>query len=87
MYGKAEVKREADKTRLYFNSKPAGILDHWHFDTFKVSPEESSSPGPGSPLADSLVTFVLNARGKVARMEIADLDVFERVPEPEEKKD
>jgi hypothetical protein len=85
MYGTAEVKCEAEKMTLYFNSKPAGILSHWHFDTFKVGPEASGSAGRSGPLEDSLVTFVLNAEGKVASLEIEDLDVFERSPEPPEK--
>ena len=85
MYGTAEVKREADGLSLYVNSKLMGPLGQWHFDTFKVGPLPASSVGLGL-LEDSLITFVLNAQGKAARMEIEDLDVFERKPEPPEKK-
>jgi len=86
MYGTAEVKSEAGKLILYFNSKPMGVLDHWHYDTFKVNPEASGSLRFGELLEDSLVTFALNAQGKVAGMEIEELAVFDRSPEPPEKK-
>jgi CubicO group peptidase (beta-lactamase class C family) len=86
MYGTAEVKGEAGKLILYFNSKPMGVLDHWHYDTFKVNPAASGSLRFLELLEDSLVTFTLNAKGKVAGMEIEDLAVFERSPEPQEKK-
>jgi CubicO group peptidase (beta-lactamase class C family) len=86
MYGTAEVKDEAGQLVLFFNSKPMGTFEHWHYDTFKVGPEAPGMPGSSGLLADSLVTFVLNARGKVASLEIEDLDVFARVPEPPEKK-
>ena len=87
MYGTAEVKKEADKLIFYYNSKPMGTLGHWHYDTFKVGPGTSGSTGPGGILEDALVTFVLNAQGKAARMEIEGLDVFEHSPEPKEKKE
>jgi hypothetical protein len=86
MYGTAEVKSEAGKLILYFNSKPMGVLDHWHYDTFKVNPEASGSLRFIELLENSLVTFSLNALGKVAGMEIEEMAVFERSPEPQEKK-
>jgi CubicO group peptidase (beta-lactamase class C family) len=86
LYGTAEVKSEAGKIILYFNSKPMGVLDHWHYDTFKVNPKAFGSLLFIEILEDTLVTFALNAQGKVARMDIEDLDVFERAPEPLEKK-
>jgi len=85
MYGLAEVKSSGDKLVLYFNSKPMGALDHWHYDTFKVNAEPLGSLRFMELLDDSMITFVLNAQGKAARMEIEDLDVFERAPEPEGK--
>jgi CubicO group peptidase (beta-lactamase class C family) len=87
MYGSVEVKREADKLVFSLNAKPMGTLDHWHYDTFKVGPLPPGSPGLGGLLEDTLVTFVLNAEGNVTRLEIEDLDVFERAPEPPKKKD
>jgi hypothetical protein len=86
MYGTTEVKNEGGKLLLYFNTKPMGVLDHWHYDTFKVNLAPFGSFRFLELLADSLVTFTLNARGKVAAMEIEELAKFERVPEPEEKK-
>jgi CubicO group peptidase (beta-lactamase class C family) len=85
MYGTAEVKSEAGKLILYFNSKPMGVLDHWHYDTFKVKAEALGSLRFLELLEDSLVTFALNAQGKVAKMEIEELAVFDRSPEPQEK--
>jgi hypothetical protein len=63
-----------------------GSLDHWHYDTFKVNARDFGSLHFVELLEDSLVTFTLNAQGKVATMEIEDLDVFERKPESPEKK-
>jgi hypothetical protein len=62
-----------------------GTLEHWHYDTFKVGPDAPGMPGTSGLLADSPVTFVLNARGKVASLEIEDLDVFKRLPDAPEK--
>jgi CubicO group peptidase (beta-lactamase class C family) len=87
MYGQAEVKGSGDKLVLYFNSKAMGTLEHWHYDTFKVNAEPFGSLHFIELLDDSLITFVLNAQGKAARMEVEDLEIFERLPEPEEKKD
>jgi CubicO group peptidase (beta-lactamase class C family) len=86
MYGTAEVKREADTLILSYNSKPMGALEHWHYNTFKISAKPFGAFRFLELLEDTLVTFVLNAQGKIARMEIEDLDVFERAPEPPEKK-
>jgi hypothetical protein len=85
MYGQAEVKNSDGKLVLYFNSKPMGTLDHWHYDTFKVNARPSGSLHFIELLDETMVTFVLNAQGKVGRMEVEDLDVFERVPEPQAK--
>jgi hypothetical protein len=86
MYGTLEVKSESGKLVLYFNSKPVGTLDHWHYGTLKINPEAFESLSFSESLADTLVTFALNAQGKVALLEVEDLDVFERSPEPPEKK-
>jgi len=86
MYGTAEVKKEADKLIFSYNSKPMGTLGHWHYDTFKVSARAFGSLRFEELLEDSLITFILNAEGKAGRMEVEGLDVFERAPEPPEKK-
>jgi CubicO group peptidase (beta-lactamase class C family) len=87
MYGTAEVKNEAGKLILYFNSKPMGALDHWHYDTFRVNPEAFGSFRFNDFLENTLVTFRLNTQGRVSGMDIEEVAFFDRTPEPEKKKD
>jgi len=83
MYGAAEVKNEDGKLVLFYNSKPMGVLDHWHFDTFRVNTAAFGSFEFHDILDRSFVTFDLNSRGKVAEMHIADLAVFKPVAKPQ----
>lgn len=83
MYGTAEVKSENGKLILFYNSKVMGVLDHWHFDTFRVNTEAFGSYQFHDILDRSFVTFDLNSRGKVAEMHIEDLAVFKPVSKPE----
>ena len=56
-----------------------GVLDHWHFDTFRINTEKFESYQFRDILDGSFVTFDLNAQAKVAEMHIEDLAVFKRV--------
>lgn len=54
-----------------------GVLEHWHFDTFRVRFDTPVLPAVP-------VTFRLNAAGKVDEVELdmAGVAVFKRNPEP-----
>jgi len=75
MYGDAKVAVQNGKLVL---TTPGfvGDLDHWNYDTFQVTWRERS-------LGKALVTFTLNARGKVDEMKLPDLQIsFKRGPDP-----
>jgi CubicO group peptidase (beta-lactamase class C family) len=75
MYGDAKVALENGKLVL---TTPGfvGDLDHWNYDTFQVTWRARS-------LGKALVTFTLNARGKVDEMKLPDLQIsFKRGPDP-----
>lgn len=74
MYGDAKVNLENGKLVL---TTPgfAGDLEHWNYDTFRVTWRERS-------LGKALVTFTLNARGAVDEMKLPDLEIgFKRGPD------
>lgn len=75
MYGEVTVALE--NGRLVMRRGPAfvGTLEHWHYDTFQVTWEDPMA-GKG------MVTFSLNARGKVASVEVEGVAEYERKPEP-----
>lgn len=81
MYGRAEVKSEAGKLILYFNSKPAGMLDHWHYDIFRISDRGVEPLHFSGHLNDLFLKFTLNIQAKVSALEIVDLAIFDRSPE------
>jgi len=83
MYGRAEVKSEAGKLILYFNSKPAGTLEHWHYDIFRISDKAVEPLHFSGLLNDAFVRFTLNVQAKVSALEIVDLAIFDRSPEPQ----
>jgi CubicO group peptidase (beta-lactamase class C family) len=61
--GRVEVKAEGGALRIIMSSKWNATLTHWHYDTFRA---EGNRPWQG-PFP---VTFALDARGGVARMEV-----------------
>jgi len=83
MYGTAEVKNEAGKLILYFNSKPAGTLEHWHYDMFRISDKAVEPLHFSGLLNDAFVRFTLNIQARVSALEIVDLAIFDRSPEPQ----
>ncbi len=78
MYGDAKVGYENKKLVLRFGPNFTGDLEHWHYDTFRVTWRD---PMQGKGLA----TFRLNAKGKVDVVNIENLSEFTRVPEPDPK--
>lgn len=75
MYGDAKVTIENGKLAL---TTPgfAGDLEHWNYDTFQVTWRARS-------LGKALVTFTLNAQGKVDELKLPDFQInFKRGPDP-----
>lgn len=74
MYGDAKVTLENGKLVL---ATPGftGDLEHWNYDTFRCTWRARS-------LGKALVTFTLNAQGKVDEMKLPDLQIgFKRAPD------
>lgn len=61
MYGQAVVEEGAKGLTLTFSPKRVADLEHWHFDTFKAVWRHER-------MGESMVTFTLDADGKVAEM-------------------
>ena len=75
MYGDAKVTLENGKLVL---ATPGfvGDLEHWNYDTFQVKWRARS-------LGKALVTFTLNAKGKVDEVKMPELEIsFKRGPDP-----
>jgi len=73
MYGEATVTEAEGK--LVFRYSPAftGELEHWNYDTFRVKWANPTVP-------EGLVTFTLNAQGKVEEIKVPGMADFKRVP-------
>lgn len=71
LYGEAAVALEDGSLVLRRHDTFNGSLEHWHYDTFRAA---WSAPGLGR----SLVTFELNAVGRVASMQISGVGEFRR---------
>jgi CubicO group peptidase (beta-lactamase class C family) len=74
MYGETRVSFEKQKLTIRFGPNFTGDLEHWHYDTFRVTWRDPMQ-GKG------LVSFHLNMRGKVESVNIENLSEFTRVPE------
>jgi CubicO group peptidase (beta-lactamase class C family) len=64
LYGKAVVTYENNALRFRTSSKQAGSMEHWQYDTFRVTWEAEWRGGP-------MVTFVLGADGKPAEVRMS----------------
>ena len=78
MYGETRVTFEKEKLVIRFGPNFTGDLEHWHYDTFRVTWRDRMR-GKG------LINFKLNAQGKVEMLNVEDLSDFTRVPEPVSK--
>jgi CubicO group peptidase (beta-lactamase class C family) len=73
MYGEATVTQEEGKLVFHYSPAFTGELEHWHYDTFRVK-------WPNPTITESLVTFTLNAQGKVEEIKVPGMADFKRVP-------
>jgi hypothetical protein len=75
MYGDVKVEQdEGGKLVLRYGPPFTGDLEHWHYDTFQAAWRDRT-------LGKSLVTFTLNAQGKVESVKIQNLADFRRAPD------
>lgn len=73
IYGDASVGLDGGKLVLKRGPSFTGALEHWHYDTFRVTWSDRQ-------LGRQLVSFRLNERGQVTEMNILNLADFSRVP-------
>jgi CubicO group peptidase (beta-lactamase class C family) len=68
MFGDARVKEENGKLVLRLVPSPnfVGDLEHWHFDTFRITWRDAIV----YPFSRGFVTFLLDPKGKVSEMKI-----------------
>jgi len=78
MYGVTKIALENDKLVVHFGPNFTGDLEHWHYDTFRVTWRDAMQ-GKG------FVNFKLNTQGKADVVSIENLSDFTRVPEPDPK--
>jgi CubicO group peptidase (beta-lactamase class C family) len=84
LYGKIEVREKGGKLSLRYGVRFVGSMDHWHYNTFRVTFENPI-------LKEWMITFALDDRGRVktlhaqeapwapSYMETSDLGEFRRV--------
>jgi len=77
MYGDAKVTLEKGKLVAHYGPGFTGDLEHWHYDTFRVTWRDRME-GKG------LVSFTLNPQGKIEGMKVEELADFTRAPEKTE---
>ena len=71
MYGDLVIAEQDGTLQASFYPGYEGDLTHWHYDTFQVSWIDTT-------LGKDLITFQMNARGKVTGVEWDGLDTFVR---------
>lgn len=74
MYGDTKLVLENGKLKLQRGANFTGDLEHWHYDTFRVTWRDRQQ-GKG------FISFRLNSQGKVETMNLENLAEFTRVPE------
>lgn len=81
LYGRAQVTMENGHLVLALAPKQIGDLDHWHFDTFKVTWRDHRDGW-------NLATFALDPDGKVGTVKTdiggmpEEMPVMKRIPDP-----
>ncbi len=74
MYGDTKIVTENGKLVLKRGAYITGDLEHWHYDTFRVTWRDRQ-------LGKGFVSFRLNSQGKVEVMNMENFAEFTRVPE------
>jgi CubicO group peptidase (beta-lactamase class C family) len=68
LYGKAEVTMQDGKLHLSVNSLLTGRLDHWHYDTFRLTYDQFWN-------GTDPISFTLNIRGQVSKLNLAGAEL------------
>jgi CubicO group peptidase (beta-lactamase class C family) len=63
-YGDVKIVLDKEVLALRYGPAFVGWLEHWHFDTFRVSWQDRSLP-------EALATFTLDSKGRVASLTLA----------------
>jgi CubicO group peptidase (beta-lactamase class C family) len=74
MYGEVKISFDNGKLKVKFGTYFNGTLEHWQYDTFRVTWEDEMQ-GQG------FINFRLNSQGKVETMNIEGLSEFKRMPD------
>ncbi len=74
MYGDTKLIVENGKLKLQRGAQFTGDLEHWHYDTFRVTWRDRQ-------LGKGFISFRLNSQGKVEGMNLENLAEFTRVLE------
>ena len=74
MYGDTKIVVENGKLIVARGAQITGDLDHWHYDTFRVTWRDRQ-------LGKGFVNFRLNSQGKVDVIDMENFAEFTRVPE------
>ncbi|MBL7074425.1 serine hydrolase [candidate division KSB1 bacterium] len=79
--GEAEVRLENRKLVFNYNPRHIGDLEHWHYDTFRVTWRNPIYDMPER----TFLTFYLDEMGKVAKLKVTFYDpiYFKKVPRSE----
>lgn len=75
LYGKAEVTLRDGKLYFSLNRVMTGYLDHWHYDTFRLTYDQFWN-------GKDFVRFMLDAGGKVVKLTDAGLDLTKTLDSP-----
>lgn len=72
LYGESTVALENGRLVLRFGPSFTGDLEHWQFDTFRITWRDLR-------MGTGFITFALSARGKVDRMDVEGVTTFRPV--------
>lgn len=74
LYGEMQLAQEDGRLVLRFGPSYVGDLEHWHYDTFRVTWRDRA-------MGRAMATFVLNARGEVRSLALEDFGDLRRAPD------
>ncbi len=70
-HGVADILHDAEGLRLSLGGKTTGRLEHWHYDVFRMVPDNPAN-------SEMFLTFTVGAAGVVATLELGELGTFAR---------
>ncbi len=70
-YGAVDITHDQDALRVSMGGKTTGRMEHWHYDVFRVIPDNPADGG-------MFIVFTIGAAGVVDMLEIEGLGTFAR---------